>query len=125
MKYKEYLISQCSNVKEHQSQHTATTVDKENASLLTIEGSSEPVLRVYDELQKALDDLPLYEPLYVNDLSPADRYQRRRWISGIKLSFPIMIYKYAYGNHLGTLIYIWKLSENEPVDSTTVSKIFC
>lgn len=30
-----------------------------------------------------------------------------------------------HGNHLGTLIYTWKLPENEPVDSTTVSKIFC
>lgn len=70
-------------------------------------------------------DLPLYEPLYVNDLAPPDRYQRRRWISGIKLSFPIMLYKYAYGNHIGTLIYAWKVPNDGPADSTTVSRIFC
>ena len=109
--------------RNNKSQRTVTTVDKENACLVTIQWSSEPVLPVYAELEQKLCDLPLYEPLYVNDLALANRYQRRRWIIGIKLSFPIMMYKYAYGNHLVTLIYAWNVPKDGPVDSTTVSDI--
>lgn len=54
IKYKDYLTSQCSSVKERQSQHTATTVNNENACLVTVERSSEPVLPAYDELQQKL-----------------------------------------------------------------------
>lgn len=36
----------------------------------------------------------------------------------------IMLYKFAYGNDLGTLVYAWKIPEDEPVDSTAVSRIF-
>ena len=43
------------------------------------------------------------------------------WNAGI---FPIMLYKNAYGNHLGTLIYVWCIPVNEPVDSAVVSQVF-
>ncbi len=32
--------------------------------------------------------------------------------------------KYAYGNNVGTLVYAWRISENECADSATVSKTF-
>ena len=35
-----------------------------------------------------------------------------------------MLYRYAYGNHLGTLMYTWRIPESQPVDETTVSRIF-
>ena len=35
-----------------------------------------------------------------------------------------MMYKYAYGNHLDTLTYAWRIPENEEVDPTVVSRIF-
>lgn len=43
---------------------------------------------------------------------------------GIQLSFPIMLYKFAYGNHLGTLTYVWRIPEEQLVDNTIVSLIF-
>ena len=68
----------------------------------------------------------MYEPIFVNEFAPSDLYERRKWVSGIKVSFPIMLYKYVYGNHLGTLnqICAWKIPENEPVDNTITSLIF-
>lgn len=38
--------------------------------------------------------------------------------------FSIMIYKYAYGNHLGTLTYAWRIPEDQPVDNTIISRNF-
>ena len=35
-----------------------------------------------------------------------------------------MLYWYTYGNHLGTLTYAWKIPEGQPVDDTTVGRIF-
>ena len=36
-----------------------------------------------------------------------------------------MLYKYAYGNNLGTLSYLWRIPpEDEPIDNTAVSRIF-
>lgn len=44
-----------------------------------------------------------------------------KWNAGI---FPIMMYKYAYGNNLGTLVYAWHIPDNEPVDGAVVSRVF-
>ena len=62
--------------------------------------------------------------LFLMELAPHDCYQRRKWISGIQLSYPIMLYKYVYGNHMGTLVYTWRIPEDQPVDSTITSRIF-
>lgn len=45
-------------------------------------------------------------------------------MNGMQVSFPIMLYKYAYENHLGTLIYAWRIPVNEPVESAVVSRVF-
>ena len=60
----------------------------------------------------------------MNDIAPCDRYDRRKWVNGMQVSFPIMLYKYAYGNNLGTLVYAWRIPDNEPVDSAVVSRVF-
>ena len=35
-----------------------------------------------------------------------------------------MLYKYAYGNHLGTAVFAWKLPSDASVDQTEVRPIF-
>lgn len=122
--YKGYLVSKCSQVKEHHQSVVEPGADEVNASLITISGLMGPASPAYSELEQKLECLPLYEPLYVNDIAPCDRYDRRKWVNGMQVSFPIMLYKYAYGNHLGTLIYAWRIPINEPVDSAVVSRVF-
>ena len=68
--------------------------------------------------------MPYYQPLYVNDIAPSDRLERRKWLASMSLPFSIMLYKFAYGNNLGTLVYAWRIPEDEPVDNTVVSRIF-
>ena len=35
-----------------------------------------------------------------------------------------MLYKYAYGNNIGTLVYAWKIPEDECVDNTIIAQVF-
>ena len=35
-----------------------------------------------------------------------------------------MLYRFAYGNHLGTLTYAWKIPDDKPVDNAAVSRIY-
>ena len=124
-KYKSYLTSKCAQVKEHhQSVMVPPASERDNTSLLTLPGTEEPVSLEYSELQQKLESLPLYKPLYVNDMAPTDRFERRKWVSNLKVSFPIILYKYAYGNNLGTLLYAWRIPVNEPPDSLVVGQVF-
>ena len=97
---------------------------EDNASLVTLsptEGAES--LSQYHEVKQSLLGLPLYQPLYLNDLAPADQLERtcRKWLSSLPLPFSIMLYKFAYGNNLGTLTYVWRIPEDESADSTIVS----
>ena len=51
------------------------------------------------------------------------RYSRRNWLAKLALPYPTCMYRYAYGNNLGTLTYIWKIPEG-PLDQTAVSREF-
>ncbi len=35
-----------------------------------------------------------------------------------------MLYKYAYGNNIGTLVYVWRIPEGECVDDTIIAQVF-
>lgn len=92
--------------------------------LLSVAASGRSSGSQYIELEAKLLNSPFYEPLFLNDSAPVDRYQRRKWVSELSFPFPIMLYKYAYGNNLGTLLYAWRIPPNEPVDNTITGKIF-
>ena len=64
------------------------TSERDNAPLLTLPGTEEQVSLEYSELQQKSESLPLYKPLYVNDTAPTDCFERRKWVSNLKLSFP-------------------------------------
>ena len=120
--YRKYLTSKCQKMKLHQ-QLEATPVAEEETLLVTF-----PVRKCtpsrYCDLEQKLMDLPLYQPLFLNGIAPVDRLERRRWLSEISLPFPIMLYKYAFGNSVGTLVYAWRIPENKPADSALGSKTF-
>ena len=90
---------------------------------MTLPVTSGPVLSEYDVLEEKLRLLPLYEPIFVNEYAPEDRYSRRNWLAKLALPYPTCMYRYAYGNNLGTLTYIWKILEG-PLDQTAVSRVF-
>ena len=60
----------------------------------------------------------------MNDIAPSDRLEWRKWLASLSVPFTIKLYKFAYGNNLGTLVYAWRIPEDEPVDNAIVSRIF-
>ena len=67
--------------------------------------------------------LNFYKPLFLNDYSLADRFKRRSWMVNLASPYPTYLYRYAYGNNLSTLAYIWKIPYG-PVDQTAFSCVF-
>ena len=121
-KYCEYLRGKDLEIKKHHQSPEPAQGD-DNASLITLPVTSGPVLSEYGVLEEKLRLLPMYEPIFVNEYAPEDRYSRRNWFAKLALPYPTCMYRYAYGNNLGTLTYIWKIPEG-PLDQTAVSRVF-
>ncbi|VDI23114.1 Hypothetical predicted protein [Mytilus galloprovincialis] len=47
------------------------------------------------------------------DLEPEDRYDRRKWLTDMKLTFPVSIYTYQHGNYMGNLNFLWRIHDDE------------
>ena len=75
----------------------------------------------YTKINDVLSSKPDYSPVCVNDFAPSDRYTRRHWIDKLGFPYKVMMMKYLYGNRLGTLTFIWKVSEE--ADETRNSQV--
>ena len=64
------------------------------------------------------------DQLHLNEIAPAERFAHRHWLTEFSPPFPVMSYKYAYGNHLGTMVFAWKVPNDSPADQTEVSRVF-
>lgn len=73
-KYCDYLKGKSSLIKEH-FQSMEPNHPEDNASLATFPVASGTVPADYVELNEALEFLPQYEPLFVNEFAPEDRYK--------------------------------------------------
>ena len=80
-----------------------------------------PVHEQYSDLCTALSNLPLYSPLCVNDFAPVDRYLRKVWLSHLALPYPVKEYRYAYGNQLGVVSFLWRVGN--PEDESSSAKV--
>lgn len=122
-KYALFLAAEDEKVKAHHL-FNASKEKEPNATLITLPARDGPILDCYKELYQRLETLSLYEPLFLNEISPANRYDHRQWLSELQLLFPVMLYKYAYGNHRSTAVFVWKLPSDAFVGQTEVSCIF-
>ena len=98
----------------------------ENASIKILPANkslSDSLSSDYVELNEKLQSMNMYEPLFINDYMPADQYLKRKWLNNIALHYPVCMYCYAYGNNLGTIIYLWRIPEGE-IDQSITSRIF-
>lgn len=95
----------------------------DNATLVCIPCSSGLVPSEYVDLEEKLRLSRQYEPVLVNEFAPQDRIQRRAWLAKLSMPYPLCLYRYAYGNNLGTLTYVWKIPEG-PLEQTAISRVF-
>lgn len=85
---------------------------EENWQLLKVPLSS-PTPDTYKEVENALNLSPFNFPIDLSYFAPQHKVERHRWISNLKLSCQAMLWKFSFGNYLGTLWFIWKVEMNQ------------
>ncbi|PKB98665.1 hypothetical protein RhiirA5_403871 [Rhizophagus irregularis] len=70
----------------------------------------------YRELNDAILQHGFYQYMDVYSYLPIDIMKRYRFLKNLQLICSIGIYRYAQGNYLGTITYIWKIPESEIID---------
>ena len=121
--YALFLAVQNEKVKAHHTV-TSTQYPEDSATLVTLPAKDGPISKCYKSLCERLHRLEVYQPVFLNEIAPAERFARRHWLAELQLPFPVMLYKFAYGNHLGTIVFLWKVPNSGPVDQTEVSCVF-
>ena len=120
-KYKAYLEQHNTKMaRVHSSPEPVRSADT-SFVLQTISKADHPTDSCYVDVEKALDSLDFYDPVFLNDYAPLDRYQRRHWLDKISCQFPIMVYRFAHGSSVGTMCFAWKIN-TDTVDQTAVSQ---
>ncbi|PKC04345.1 hypothetical protein RhiirA5_379459, partial [Rhizophagus irregularis] len=67
----------------------------------------------YKQLNNLLFEKQVYEHVNIQQYLPNDVMKRYRFIKELQLMFPIGIYRYHQGSHLGTINFVWKIPEAE------------
>lgn len=106
-------------VRLHRSPEPVRPVN-ENISVVVVAPEEGPTKSQYAELEMVLSPKEFYDPFFLNDISPKDRYQRRHWMDNVHIQFPVMLYKFAFGASIGTLCFAWRVPDE--VDQTEVSR---
>ena len=93
---------------------------EESFSVTPISASPNPTRKEYVKIEETLNAKEKYDPVFLNDFAPDDRYTRRHWIDVLSLRFPVMLYKFAHGSQIGILSFVWKiLQDTNDADKTS------
>uniref|UniRef100_A0A1X7VJH9 Uncharacterized protein n=1 Tax=Amphimedon queenslandica TaxID=400682 RepID=A0A1X7VJH9_AMPQE len=110
-KYMNHLDNTTNRMEELHHSPEPARLPSENSFICVCEASitSTPYLEVFN----ALGDN--YEPLHLNNFTPDERFERRRWINNISLSVPFVLCSYQHGHYKGTEHFLWKISSSPAV----------
>ena len=109
-------------IRSHRNPEPIRSVDK-SVSVCTVAQADGPTKSVYTELEEIMSSMEFYDPVFLMDFAPGERYQRRHWMDSIRLHFSIMIYKFAYGSNLGTLCFAWRFPNADVHDDTHHTRV--
>ena len=71
-------------------------ISPDGFSVTPIAASLEPTKSCYSNVHEALVNLEPYQPIFLNDYAPQDRYQRCHWVDSLSLQFPIVLYRFSH-----------------------------
>lgn len=94
-------------VKQNRASTSPVRNLNESWVLKVIESSEED--ERYNLLVHRLNNINQYEPIDLCDLEPSNKEERRKWLTDMKVPFPITVFTYRYGNYLGNLNMVWKI----------------
>ena len=119
--YLSYLKKHSDAMKEAHSSTSVLRSVEENI-LLEKRMSTLVCQSEYRLLQEMLLSLPAYHPVFVNDYSPPNRFERRHWLDRLQVELPIKMYRFFHGNSLGTLTFVWKLPSDGSEDPNATAQ---
>jgi hypothetical protein len=67
----------------------------------------------YAPLHEALINLDVFEPVFLYNIQPDDRFDRRNWLEKLTLPYPCKLYSHSFGNYFGNFNFVWKISRDE------------
>lgn len=76
------------------------------------------------ELHRSLSQLQPFDPLFLYDIQPEDKFERRKWIENLTLPYPVKRYTHRFGNYLGNFHFVWKIVDDDATgDLEAISSI--
>ena len=112
MEYCKHLAKENEAQKRRHERESPARSHKDDSECTEIESTLGPVKEQYTELDKLIAATNEYELVELDRFAPTDCQKRYTFIRQLKLSSPIMLYRYHRSSSLGTINWIWRL----PVD---------
>lgn len=67
----------------------------------------------YVPLHEALNNLKVYEPLFLYNIQPGERFDRRKWLQKLPLPYLCKLYLHVLANYFENFNFGWKISKSE------------
>ncbi|CAB4391120.1 unnamed protein product [Rhizophagus irregularis] len=116
-KYSEHLVKSNTLMAAIHHNDDSARNPANNSHMFHVFGCKEDDLNdQYRELNDAILQHGFYQYMDVYSYLPIDIMKRYRFLKNLQLTCSIGIYRYAQGNYLGTITYIWKIPESEIID---------
>ncbi|KAK3092298.1 hypothetical protein FSP39_000976 [Pinctada imbricata] len=119
IKYRDRLAKDNTRHKEiyHERREPSVSLETDSTSLYIppVSFVKEPY-RLLDSRLQSLDD---YDFVDLDQFSPREKENRRKFIKEIHVSQPIMLFRVCYGGSIGTLNFVWSVPEQEQVQDRT------
>lgn len=85
---------------------------------------SQGVNKNYLDLHRSLSQLQPFDPLFLYDIQPEDKFERRKWIENLTLPYPVKLYTHRFGNYHGNFHLVWKIEDDHATgDLEAISSI--
>ncbi|XP_062607328.1 uncharacterized protein LOC134269121 [Saccostrea cucullata] len=75
--------------------------------------TSQGVNKNYLKLHESLLEREPFDPLFLYDILPEDKFDRRKWIVNLTLPYSVKLYTHRFGNYLGNFHFVWKIEDND------------
>lgn len=79
----------------------------------------------YVPLHEALNNLKVYEPLFLYNIQPGERFDRRSWLQKLPLPYICKLYLHVLGNYFGNFNFVWKISKLEDSGERDLKAVGC
>ncbi|CAG8688872.1 22961_t:CDS:2, partial [Gigaspora rosea] len=111
--YANYLESVNQHVQRIQSASIPARSPKENSELeMRSSCAINTIQEVYFPIAERIRIANEYEIISLEEYLPETKEKRFYYLSIFAIDLTIILYRYHHGNYLGTLNFIWKISEN-------------